>query len=82
MSEALQEYEESLRIKQAVADAHPDVAEYQRDLAIAHTNIGSSLFATGKPAAAMESYGKAQAILQKLADANPSVTQFQSELAC
>ncbi len=64
-----------------MADANPDVAQFQLALAMTENNMGNVLYETNDMAGASTQYGQALALRQKLADANPSVTQFQRDLA-
>ena len=80
-TEALTAFEASRRIKQKIADDHPDVAEYRRDLAISHHNIGSVLRESGRLTEALAAHEAALAIQRTLADAYPAVTAIQRDLA-
>jgi tetratricopeptide (TPR) repeat protein len=73
--------EAALAIDKRLADAHPAVTVYQRDLATSHNNLGNLLLATGDPAGARASYEAALAIRRRLADAHPAVTDYQQDLA-
>ena len=68
-------------IRQTLADANPDVTQFQTDLVVSDHDIGAIQRASGHRALALASYERARAISQKLAEANPDVTQFQSDLA-
>ena len=68
-------------IQQKLADANPNVTQFQSDLARSHNNIGMLFSETGKPAEALAALEKGRAIRQALADANPRVTLFQRDLA-
>jgi len=80
-SEALTAWEQSRSIKQKIADAHPGVAEYGRDLAVTQCNIGILLRETGKPTEALAMHEAALAILQRLADDYPAASRIQDDLA-
>jgi tetratricopeptide (TPR) repeat protein len=73
-------FRKAVDIMQKVADANPDNASVQADLANIHGNIAFALETTGKPDEAMVSNRKALAILQRVADANPAVTGFKFDL--
>ena len=80
-AESLASHEQARTIRQRLADANPDVAQFQNDLAASYHDIGSIHRASGRATQALESYARARAISQKLADTDPSDTQFQSGLA-
>ena len=80
-SEALAAWEKARAIQQKLADANPNVTQFQSDLARIHNNIGRRFSQTGKPAEALAALEKGRAIRQALADANPRVTLFQRDLA-
>ncbi|MFO0888265.1 MAG: serine/threonine-protein kinase [Isosphaeraceae bacterium] len=81
VEDALRVFQESLAIRQRLADANPAVTEFQAALAASHGDIALLLHQTGKPAEALRSYERALAIWQRLSDANPAVTEFQRGLA-
>ena len=64
-----------------LADADPNVTEFQSGLAAYHHNLGSLLGMTGKPAESLKALQAALPIFQKLADANPADTGYQRDLA-
>lgn len=80
-TESLASHEQARVIRQRLADANPEVTQFQNDLAASYHDIGSIHRASGQATEALESYARARAICQKLADADPSDTQFQSGLA-
>src|SRR5262249_31613917 len=80
-AEALAPYEEARAILEAIAHAHPDVAEIGNELARCHSQIGNALWAIGKPAEALASSERARALREALVEANPSVTGYRSDLA-
>jgi tetratricopeptide (TPR) repeat protein len=80
-ADGLQAYRKALALRQELADAHPAVAEFQRDLAQSHNSIGNALQGRGQPAAVLRAYREALAIRQKLAAVYPAVAGYQSDLA-
>ena len=80
-AEALSEYRAGLAIQQKMAEANPEVNQFQQDLGVSHNNIGMMLSEMGQPYEALTSVRTAVGILKKLADANPTVTDYQRELA-
>jgi len=79
-AEALVVFEEVRAIRQKLADAHPDVPRFQRELSQSHRSIGAALYAAGNANEALKAFDKALPIAQKLADANPAVIQLQFDL--
>jgi tetratricopeptide (TPR) repeat protein len=79
-AEALAAYQQALDIRQKLTAAHPDVAEYQRDVALSDNNIGLAYIRTGKPEEALTPTHKALAIYQQLADAHPAVAGYKRDL--
>ena len=80
-TEALAAFRQDLAIREKLADANPNVSDFQFELSRAHHHMGWALKQTGKPVEALAAFERAIEILQKLADANPNVTQWQSGLA-
>ncbi len=60
---------EALTIRQKLADANPNVTEFQSNLSTTHNVMGWALNQTGKPAEALAAFERANTIMQKLADA-------------
>jgi tetratricopeptide (TPR) repeat protein len=71
----------ALAILRPLAEAHPDVAEFQRNLARCYVNLGMIQWQAGRPMEAAESFQRAMPILQKLVDAHPAVPEFRQMLA-
>jgi tetratricopeptide (TPR) repeat protein len=67
--------------KEKVAAAHPDVPDYQADLARGYFGLARLYELGGKTAEAQEELRKGTAILQKLTGAHPEVAQYQVDLA-
>ena len=78
---ALTAYERALAIRQKLADANPNVTDFQSNLSSTHQVMGWALNQSGKPVEALAVFERAITIMQKLADANPNVTEWQTELA-
>jgi tetratricopeptide (TPR) repeat protein len=74
-------YERALAIRQDLADAHPSIAQFTRDLAGTHNRIAQVLAAIGEPVEAIAANQRALEIQRRLADTNPNDTQLQSDLA-
>ena len=79
--DAIIAHREALAIRQRLADAHPIVFRYQRDLATSHNDLGKLLAITGERAVARASYGAALAIRERLVEAHPEVAAYQRDLA-
>ncbi len=77
----MRSYEQSLSIRQKLANASPSKPWLQSDVANSHSNIGYLERDTGRPAQAIESFERARSILQKLTNANPAVAGFRNSLA-
>jgi tetratricopeptide (TPR) repeat protein len=72
---------DSLAIQQRLAYRFPQVAEYQRDLALALNNLGALESHNDRLDRAEASYRKAIGIQEQLARKSPSVGQFRGDLA-
>ena len=67
-------------IRQRLADAHPDVPDFQRDLTVTISQLAGMDLAEGNRKAARDAYVRSLDISQRLADAHPDVPQFQRDL--
>jgi tetratricopeptide (TPR) repeat protein len=81
LGEALESLKAARAIKQALADAHPAVTKFQRDLGLAHHEISILLKETGRSSEALVSLRAARAVYQRLVDSNPAVTLDQLQVA-
>lgn len=77
---ALGEYRKSLSIRETLADAVPDNADWQRDLSDSHDKIGHVLFAQGEHEAALSEFRKSFGICKTLAAADPGNADWQHAL--
>jgi tRNA A-37 threonylcarbamoyl transferase component Bud32/tetratricopeptide (TPR) repeat protein len=73
--------EKARAIQQRLVDEHPEVVNYQRDLAKMLLFTSEELSSIGKLAEAQALYKKAVAIQKKLADDHPSNAEYRFELA-
>jgi serine/threonine protein kinase/tetratricopeptide (TPR) repeat protein len=86
-TEALEAHQKALALRQKLADANRNVAEYQSDLALSHFNIGKVLKDTGIAdnraftRKALAEFREALVIWQKLARAYPAVTLYRQDLS-
>lgn len=60
---------------------HPSAAEFARDLASTHNNMGQLLAKTGHPAGALRSFETAREIQKRLVQDDPTVTELAESLA-
>ena len=75
-------YQQSLDNRVALANAHPKVPEYQRDLATSYNNLAIVLQRQpGKKADAEKAYRTALTLQKQLADDAPTISQYQNDLA-
>jgi tetratricopeptide (TPR) repeat protein len=77
----IRSYTEAMTIWERLAHDHPDVLEYQNDLAHSQTNVGLLLRNTGHAAEALESQRRAMAIRERLARRDPQNARAQLALA-
>jgi tetratricopeptide (TPR) repeat protein len=78
--EALGAYEKALTTHQKLAEAHPDQASFQSDLARIHFYLSRIYILLGKPTEALSSVLAARKIQQTLANNQPSTPEFQFQL--
>jgi len=71
----------ALTIRERCAAAHPDNADYQRDLAFSHSKFGDLADAIGDDTAADHHRRRALSIRERLAAAHPDNADYQRELA-
>ena len=74
-------YEQGLAIRERLAAAEPDRADYQRDLSISYTRLASLHEAAGERAEALNWYRRDLAIAESLAAAEPARADLQVDLA-
>jgi serine/threonine-protein kinase len=80
-TQAVPSYEQALAIHRKLVDAHPEITQYQGDVAQTYEQIAHLLVLIGKPTEAMRTDERALAIRHRLVAAHPSNVQFQSDLA-
>jgi tetratricopeptide (TPR) repeat protein len=78
---ALEAYQQSHAIAQALAERNPTAETLQRDLSISHEKIGDIHQAQGRLDAALEAYQQSLAITQALAERNPTAETLQRDLS-
>jgi eukaryotic-like serine/threonine-protein kinase len=81
LPEALDAYEQSLRIKKLLAEQAPSDSRLQGDLAAGYTLLGEALRAKGDSQAALDAYRQGLAFSQHLLEQDPSNTEWRSNLA-
>ncbi|AUB83351.1 tetratricopeptide repeat protein [Candidatus Thiodictyon syntrophicum] len=72
---------ESLAIIRRLAERDPSNAGWQRELAVAHSNVGDVLQAQGQLAAAQAAFGETLGIIRRRAEQDPGNTGWQRDLA-
>jgi tetratricopeptide (TPR) repeat protein len=80
VEKALEQYRESLKIRQRLAAADPRDARAQRDLSVSFDNIGDVLLQQGEVEKALEQYREGLKIAQRLAAADPRNFEAQTDL--
>jgi serine/threonine-protein kinase len=78
--EAFACFERAWAIRERLADAHPAVAQFQRDLGASLDSVANLLAQIGRPSESLQSHARALAIRQKLASAHGG-SAFQTDLA-
>ncbi len=79
--DALIAFQESLAIRQKLADANPANTDYQLDTAQSYEHIAGLQSASGKTVQAIEASRSSLLIRGKLAAMHPDVAEFQAKLA-
>jgi serine/threonine protein kinase len=79
-AEAKKQYETAHDLARHVAEANPDSAPAQRDLALSLERLGDAHMRVGDSKAAREAYEKVMALRQRLADADPPGTPARRDL--
>ena len=80
LSEALDDYSQSLKIRQFLAEQDPSNAGWQRDLSVGYEKVGGVLEAQGKLSEALDDYRQSLKIRQFLAKQDPSNVGWQRDL--
>ena len=78
--EARQYYQRSLEIRERLAQAEPDRADYQRDLSVSYKNMGDLMSALGAGEEARQYYQRSLEIAERLAQAEPDRADYQRDL--
>jgi tetratricopeptide (TPR) repeat protein len=73
-------YARSLAIRERLAKAEPDRADYQRDLSVSYNKMGDLYGALGQGEQARDAYAKDLAIAERLAKAEPDRADYQVDL--
>ena len=81
LAEVLPLFNASHAIFERLAQADPGNAGWQRELSVAHNNIGDVLRAQGNLPAALDAYNASLAIAERLARADPGHAGWQRALA-
>jgi len=78
---AVEVYERLHRLLERRAEAHPDRAEYQRDLSVSYNKMGDLYRSLGQGEQAREAYGSSLAIAERLASSEPERADYQRDLS-
>jgi serine/threonine-protein kinase len=81
LNEARVLYQQALKAQDRLAKAHPKVPEYQRDLAVAYSNLGMVYRTTGQAQKAEKAFHKAVEIQQNLVHEFAHIGKYQDDLA-
>jgi len=73
-------YLDALTVAERLAEADPENADWQRDLAVSQEMIGDALLAQGNLLAALANFRASLAIVDRLAKADPESADRQTEL--
>jgi tetratricopeptide (TPR) repeat protein len=74
-------YTTALAIRETLARAEPDRADYQRDLSVSYNKMGDLYCSLGQGEAARDAYANALAIRETLAGAEPGRADYQRDLS-
>ncbi len=77
---ALDAYDQSLRLRSALADAHPSVNTFQEKLAVSLAEIAELQHEAGQAEKALDSIRKSIEVLEKLVQAQPDQPRFHHKL--
>jgi tetratricopeptide (TPR) repeat protein len=81
LREARRLFVEAQRIRERLAQAEPDRADYQRDLSVSYNKMGDLYSALGQGDAARDAYQKSLQLRERLAQAEPDRADYQVDLA-
>jgi tetratricopeptide (TPR) repeat protein len=79
--EARKAYEKARGLHAALVEAHPEIPEYQSNLATTHNNLGSVLANQGKCQEALAEYRQARDLFNRLVQAHPRAARYRHGLA-
>jgi len=81
IAKALERHQQALAIREGLATAEPERADYQRDLSISYDRLGDLMQALGQGEAARRYYEQGLAIVEALAEAaGPEHVDYQGVL--
>jgi tetratricopeptide (TPR) repeat protein len=81
LQEALEAYQQSLKIRQTLAEQDKTNSGWQRDLSVNYEKIGDVLLAQGNLQEALEAYQQDLAIAKALAEQDPTNAVWQNGTA-
>jgi tetratricopeptide (TPR) repeat protein len=80
LAEALDSYQQSLKIRQILAEQDKTNTGWQRDLSVSYAKVGEVLEAQGKLTEALDAYQQYLTILKRLAEQDKTNTGCQRDL--
>jgi tetratricopeptide (TPR) repeat protein len=81
LQEALEDYQQSLKIRQTLAEQVKTNSGWQRDLSVSYDRVGDVLVAQGKLQEALDAYQQELMVDKKLASQDPSNADWQNDAA-
>ena len=81
LQEALEAYQQSLKIQQTLAEQDKTNSGWQRDLSVSYNKVGDVLVAQGKLQEALDAYQQKLTIDKKLASQDPTNAVWQNSAA-
>jgi tetratricopeptide (TPR) repeat protein len=81
LQEALEAYQQSLKIGQTLAEQDKTNSGWQRDLSVSYNEVGDVLMAQGKTQDALDVYEQSLAIAKRLAEQDKSNSGWQRDLS-
>jgi tetratricopeptide (TPR) repeat protein len=78
---AREAFQSSLTIRERLAEAEPDRADFQRNLSVSYNKMGDLYRALGQGEKAREAFQSSLTIAKRLAEAEPDRADFQRDLS-
>ena len=80
LAEALKSYQDSLAIRDRLAQADPGNATWQRDLAISHGRVGHVLVQQGEATLALNEFREGRTTIARLKEQSPNNATLRNDL--